>query len=101
MDRIEHILSCVAEEGTEVSQRACKALRFGLREVQPGQELPLDNWQRMVAEFHDLYGALIMLAEDSGRDRSELAPTATIVAAKRARIEKYMELAIQSGSLTP
>ncbi len=101
MNRIEHILSCVAEESNEVGQRACKASRFGLQEVQPGQAVPMDNWQRMVDEFHDLYSVLIMLAEDSGRDRSDLAPNASIIAAKRARVEKFMNLAIESGALTP
>ena len=98
MDRIEHILSCVSEESHEVGQRACKAARFGLDEVQPAQSL--NNWERIVGEFHDLYSVLIMLAEDSGRDRNDLAPTASIVGEKRAKVERFMLLAASTGALT-
>lgn len=39
MKRHEHLLSILAEECCEVGQRVSKALRFGLDEVQPGQDL--------------------------------------------------------------
>jgi len=50
--RQREILTIVAEEAAEVIQRATKALRFGLDEVQPGQEL--SNAQRLAEEIGDL-----------------------------------------------
>ena len=38
MTREEHLLTIVAEECNEVAQRATKALRFSLEEIEPGQE---------------------------------------------------------------
>jgi hypothetical protein len=46
------LLEILIEECAEVQQRATKALRFGLAEVQPGQ--PLNNAQRMAEEYGDL-----------------------------------------------
>lgn len=97
MNRIEHLLTCAAEESNEVGQRACKAGRFGLSEVQPGQTL--DNWERIVEEFHDLFSVLIILAMDSGHDLNDLYVSANKVHRKRERIVKYMDLAVESGAL--
>lgn len=52
MNRTEYLLCCLAEECTEVGQRVSKALRFGLREVQPMQ--PLNNAERIREEMRDL-----------------------------------------------
>lgn len=99
MNRLEHILTCVAEESNEVGQRACKALRFGLDEVQLGQAVPLTNWDRMLGEFHDLTAVLIMLAIDTGRSTADLTPPVEVMKAKMERVEKYMELARAGGAL--
>lgn len=45
-------LLVLIEECAEVAQRATKAMRFGMREVQPGQELRND--ERLSHEFGDL-----------------------------------------------
>lgn len=50
------LLECLAEECAEVIQRATKALRFGLEEVQPGQ--PLTNSERISQEVGDLLAVL-------------------------------------------
>ncbi|MCA0003352.1 MULTISPECIES: hypothetical protein [unclassified Mesorhizobium] len=52
MNRHEHLVTILGEEGVEVSQRCSKALRFGLKEVQPGQQI--DNAFRIYEEFLDL-----------------------------------------------
>ena len=52
MNTIEHLLTCLAEECDEVGQRVMKALRFGLDEIQPGQDFT--NAERIVLELHDL-----------------------------------------------
>ena len=98
MNRLEHILTCVAEESNEVGQRATKALRFGLDEVQPGQDLT--NWDRLIEEFHDRCGALLFRAQETGYDWDDIIPHDDITTAKRNRIEKFMELARAGGALT-
>lgn len=64
MKRIEHLLFIIAEECAEVAQRASKAARFGLDEVQPGQDH--DNMLRLWLEFNDLYAAMQMLHDETG-----------------------------------
>ena len=59
MTRTEHLLICLAEECNEVAQRVNKALRFGLTDIQEGQELT--NRQRIRLEVNDLLGVLDML----------------------------------------
>lgn len=48
----EHLLTILGEECDEVGQRVSKALRFGLSEVQPGQEKT--NADRIIDELHDI-----------------------------------------------
>ncbi len=48
----EHVLKITEEECSEIAQRISKALRFGLEEVQLGQEL--NNAQRIMYEYTDL-----------------------------------------------
>lgn len=55
----ESLLISLVEEQAEVIQRLCKALRFGLGEIQPGQ--PLTNKRRIEQELQDTFGVLRML----------------------------------------
>lgn len=100
MNRLEHLLTISAEECNEVAQRATKALRFGLREVQPGQ--PLDNAERIRQEFNDLWASLDMVEKEKGM------PTGTLtginmseVFAKQDKIEEFLLLSAKEGTLTP
>lgn len=96
MTRNEHLLAIVAEECDEVSQRALKALRFTVSEVQPGQ--PLDNAQRLVDELNDLIGAVHKLA-DAGIIPDNWLSYAK-VKAKGEKIERFLELSRSLGALT-
>lgn len=104
MTRTEHLLTCVAEECLEVAQRATKALRFGLSEVQPGQ--PLNNAQRIAEELIDLFAVLRMLeAEDGVR----LLPGVSVITydsaaqagmeAKMSKVESFLRLSHSCGTL--
>lgn len=97
MNRLEHLLTCVAEECTEVGQRATKALRFGLDEVQPGQDL--NNWDRILVEYFDLVSVLIMVAMEAGKNPKDLVPNPEVVEAKCQRVESLMGLARSGGAL--
>ena len=94
MNRTEHLLVCLAEECAEVGQAAAKALRFGLDDGYPCTDRT--NEGDLLNELNDLFAVVEML-HDVGiwwRIDSEA------VAAKKAKIEKFMEYAEQRGTLT-
>ena len=99
MNRHEHLATTATEECGEVAQRISKALRFGWSEVQPGQ--PLNNAERIVQEFHDLYAMLDWL-QDEGliADHLILRPNTNQMAAKRAKVEKFMAISREQGVLS-
>ena len=95
MDKREHLLTCLAEECAEVQQAISKALRFGLGDGYPGTDRT--NEGDLLNELNDLFAVVEML-HDVGiwwRIDSEA------VAAKKARVEKFMAYAEQRGTLTP
>lgn len=93
---VEHLLLTLAEECAEVIQRVTKAQRWGLREVQPGQEL--NNEQRIRYELNDLYAVVDLLYERHGivlfRDNEQ-------VIAKKAKVLHFMRYAQEIGELEP
>ena len=93
MTRLEHILWIIAEECAEVAQRASKAARFGLDEVQPGQALT--NEERLWGELNDLAGIAEMLI--SLRGQGGLSRPA--VDAKKAKVEKFLKYSAAFGTL--
>lgn len=97
MNRQEHLLTCLAEECTEVGQRVAKALRFTLAEVQPGQ--PLTNAERIVEEFHDLFAVATILQAEGVL--GHVVPTLAQIEAKRQKIERFMAHARANGALDP
>jgi hypothetical protein len=62
MDRIQYVLNGLSEEATELGQASCKALRFGLLDVDPktGQT----NLQHVVNEYNDVKAMLKLLEEE-------------------------------------
>lgn len=94
MNRTEHLLSCLAEECTEVGQRVSKALRFGLAEVQPGQ--PLSNAERIAGELVDLLAVVGML-ENEGI--IEVPRDQVAINRKKDKVRKFMAYAEQCGAL--
>lgn len=95
MNRTEHLLACLAEECHEVGQRALKAQRFGLLEVQPEQDKT--NWQRIQDELADLLAVMEMLEDCAGS--MYFIPRAA-VEAKKEKVEKYMAYAESQGALS-
>jgi hypothetical protein len=94
MTRTEHLLTILIEECQETAQRATKALRFGLREVQQGQGLT--NARRIAYEYADLLGVYQLLQTEG------LVPPPSIVEmnSKMEKIEKYLKYSDNCGTLS-
>lgn len=86
----QYHLCKIAEECTEVAQRALKAQQFGLGEKQEGQNL--DNLERLVFEFHDLFvtfNNFISLVDRGMRT----TPTEHFTEVRLTKMRKYLDLA--------
>lgn len=93
MNEIQLLLISLMEECDELSQRCSKALRFGLSEVQPGQELT--NEERINYEFNDLM-AIVKMLSLHGIHLYELT---TPQIAKQEKVHKYMKFSRKKGVL--
>lgn len=95
MTRQEHLLTIAAEECAEIAQRISKALRFGLFEVQPGQDK--DNAERIRLEFVDLCATLEMIELESKCLVGSVSQSECD--AKKAKIEQFLGLSAAQGTL--
>ena len=97
MNLKEHLLVCLAEEGSEVAQSADKALRFGIDDVNVLNPEGPDNQQRLIDEINDLIAvvrlcAIHRLLPIHWEDESKQA-------AKMGKVEKFMAYARSKGTL--
>lgn len=100
MTRQDHLVTIVAEECVETAQRATKILRFGMDEIQPGQEL--NNAARLVQEFFDLSTVMYMLAEHDEVFKREYENYERSIGwskAKKLKVEHFLEYSAQQGRL--
>lgn len=88
MTRAEYLLTCLGEEGNEIAQRVCKAIRFGILEVEPGHELT--NMQRLKGEYADMLAVMEILQEEAIVSRWAAGELSDLIRAKREKIEHYL-----------
>lgn len=93
MTRTEHLLTILAEECAEIAQRASKALRFGLDEIEPGQTFT--NSARIMFEFDDLVGVVQMLMDEA--DLPTTSEYRSLV--KIRKVEEYLTYSEKCGTL--
>ena len=94
MKREEQLLIILMEECAELAQRASKALRFGLDEIEPGQEL--SNSERLDLEFNDLVSVAAMLRNEKQVFKKY---NWDLRDAKVQKVEKYLDYSRQLGIL--
>ncbi len=94
LTREQYLLICLIEECQEVSQRATKALRFGMNEVQPGQNQ--NNMQRLVMEIADLTATLEIIANERIIDCDD-EYYLKMIEDKNIKIEKYYKYSQEQG----
>lgn len=95
MTKKEQLLVILMEECAEVSQRASKILRFGLKDSkgsEPGQ--PYTNEERLLYEVNDLLAVLDMIFEHRPSYSSPMAQYE-----KRKKVEEYLKLSKKLGLL--
>ena len=84
MTRPEYLLTLLSEECVETSQRASKAIRFGLDEIYPEQDLT--NGQRITYEFNDIVAVMEILKSEGFLD---IVIDRKAIELKKNKIEKY------------
>lgn len=96
MNKEKYLLVKIQEECAEVSQRAAKAIRFGLKEVQKGQDK--NNAERLRNEILDLLAAFIIFEDET---KVELVDVNfdELVDSRIERIKKYMDYSRKLGEL--
>lgn len=103
MTRLEHLLTILAEECAEVAQRASKALRFGLGEIEPGQDKT--NARRIMDEVNDFIAVYQMIAgpvvsPTSPLFRGDPGEWMRAIHEKQQKVERFLAYAKECGTLT-
>lgn len=98
MTTIEHLISCLGEEGAEIAQDCSKINRFGLHDTNCLELTGPDNAQRLVNELNDLLAVAQILV------RMEVIPIdwqcEEKQSAKRAKVLNFMQYAREKGTIT-
>lgn len=95
MTRTGLLLEQLSEEASEVIQRVSKIQRFGLHEIQPGQDLT--NAQRLEYELNDLYAVADLLSKEN--DVISQSVDEDAITAKQKKVEKYLDYSRELGIL--
>ena len=98
MNRAEHMMTTAAEEAMEVGHRITKAMRFGVHEVQPGQDLT--NAERVLEEFYDLFAMLLLMSTEGVMPLDGMIPDASRLMRKREKFERFLAISAEQGTLT-
>ena len=113
MNRQEHLLTILAEELGETAtefldlqKQISKALRFGVHEQ---RDLTTSNLERMFKEYNEILAMAEMVSDSIVKtsngitftDKGALYRDEELVAAKKAKVEKYLLYSKECGTLTP
>ena len=88
----QYLLTLLAEECAEVSQRATKAIRFGLDDPKGAQPGFPSNKERLLEEINDLLVVVEMLFGENYVNKTQQNN-------KKEKIQKYTQLSKELGQL--
>jgi NTP pyrophosphatase (non-canonical NTP hydrolase) len=102
MNKLQYLLTKIAEESSEVAQIALKTQQFGVWELCPGLEDT--NVQRIHKEFNDLLAVVEMFNEEvynklNGSKYGEVFRSEELIQQKKQKIEKYFQYSIDCGQV--
>jgi hypothetical protein len=95
----QYLMICIIEEHAEVIQRLTKAIRFGMNEIQPGQEF--DNKYRISYELAQLNASIDTLLEEIDHNAFYSTDYDKHFQEKKKKLKKYMQYSQQLGILEP
>lgn len=98
MNETEHLLTCLLEECGEVQHAVAKALRFGLEDARDGKVI--DNATYTSMELIDVIAVRELLVERGILPAHDARVFEELLATKKAKVLKHMELARQKGTIT-
>jgi hypothetical protein len=81
---IKHLLACVSEEAAEVSKEACKALRFGLHDVNP--KTLITNFDAIKYELYDLIAVCEYLFDTNNGSLEEISINRGAIDGKKNKV---------------
>ncbi len=96
MNRVEYLLTKLAEECVEVAHRCHKAQCFGLDDVEKSQDAT--NIDLINFELNDLFAVVEMLNEE---DHIDLKLERHYIEHKKEKVRKWMQYSIDRGCLQP
>lgn len=97
MNRTEHLLQSLSEEGVEVAKAVSKALKFGLQDGYPG--MPTTNAQDIVTEAQEFIAVLEILEDEGIVEKLPDHEKEDIKKAKKERLSTWMGYAREKGTL--
>lgn len=98
MDQKQFLLLKIMEECSEISQRASKALQFGMNEIQSGQDLT--NQERLQSEIDDLLCIVELFNQHSEAGEGFITKiTSEQLDAKRKKLNKFLVYSKDLGVL--
>lgn len=97
MNKIEHLLTCLAEEGSEVTKDATKSLRFGLDDRNVLNPTGPTNRERLIDELNDLLGVAWLLVDEGVLPPNWINAEKQI--AKKEKVSIFMQYAKEHGAL--
>lgn len=92
---LDHLLMILSEECHEVGQRASKAFRFGIDEIEPEQAF--DNLSRLHHELNDLLAVVDLIGNETG---IKFEPNGVSMIQKKKKVRKYLEYSAELGRLS-
>src|SRR6185503_16450154 len=101
MNLQEHLLTCAAEESSEITKEACKMLRFGCDDRDPSNPEGPTNTERFITEVNQLIAICEMLVDDGTIPAGSFddAKAQDIVNKKKAKIAEFLKYSKQKGTL--
>lgn len=100
MNRLEHILTVIAEEASEAAQEACKCLRFGPDTKHETQTST--NLERLRVEYSQLVGMMQLLDKELVRvGKPKMFDPSYVITKKKASFEAYLEVSRGFGTYNP
>ena len=93
---VDYLLTCVAEECSEVCKEATKGIRFGLHDKWKDNLTPHDG---LIAEFYDLVGVMELLFEHGALARPSETAVADMIERKKSRVQHFMKYSAERGRL--